>query len=83
MRNGGINEYYKGCICYEMNLALSKGGKLNSIRMSCCGALFCKSCNEGMNKKAFENPARERTCPLCRTPYGNSNEENFERLMKH
>ena len=61
------------CICYEMNLALSKGGELNAIRMSCYGALFCRSCYEGMNKKAAETPARKRTCPMCRTPYANRN----------
>ena len=72
------------CICYEKNLALAKGGKSNAVRMTCCGALFCDSCNEGIEKKARETPNKEQTLVLCLcVNYPESDEEIFERYMKH
>ena len=66
----------------EKNIALWKDGELNSIRLVCCGTLICKSCNEAMDKRNEETKT-EFTCPICRTPQAESNEEEFARCMKH
>ena len=68
------------CICMEKNLALSAGADiLNSVQMSCCGTRICNKCIDIMKKNA--KTGKVFTCPICRSPGPNNEEEEFVRYL--
>ena len=69
-------------ICTEMNLALTKNGVFNGIRMICCGTLICRSCIDQMQQSALTTGI-PFTCPIDRTPPPRNAKESFDLTMKH
>ena len=70
-------------VCMERNLAFRlANGTCNGIRLTCCGASYCQSCNEKMNKSSVETKIK-RTCPICRSPFPKNAKDDFDRAMKH
>jgi len=53
-----------------------------STYMSCCGKVICSGCAYAPVYDDKGNRIRERTCPFCRTPAPDSDEETVNRLKK-
>ena len=69
-------------VCMERNLSQNKDGKFNAIRLTCCGASYCVSCNYKMMKTTLQTGIKF-TCPICRSIPSKNSKEDFDRAMKH
>eukprot|EP00984_Skeletonema_dohrnii_P027445 scaffold16982_cov91-Skeletonema_dohrnii-CCMP3373.AAC.5 len=55
--------------------------KTKSTLMSCCSKIICEGCEYSYGMRIFEE-SLEPTCPFCRHPAPNSEEEEIKNIMK-
>ena len=63
--------------CLPLSLDVNK-----SIMYTCCSKLICNGCNMANRKREFEARGLQFTCPFCREPVPNNEEERDRRNVK-
>jgi len=65
-------------ICFERLPTLDAGRRYNT----CCGKVICSGCVHAPVYDNQGNEVIEKTCPFCRTPWPESNNEIMKRMNK-